>query len=103
MTRLLDAFTTRARTVSFLLSLAVALAVISTANASAAPSYQEHHEQMRDTTISAEISAQAAVYRGSYWIHPDCDLAGFIGVMYGLWRGYVCMFNTRTRLWDLYA
>lgn len=103
MTQLLDAFAIRARKVSVLLSLAAALSVIPTASASAAPSSQEHHEQMRGTTISAEFGAQAAVYRGSYWIHPDCDLAGFIGVMYGLWRGYVCIFNTRTRLWDLYA
>ena len=32
----------------------------------------------------------AQVFRGCYELYYDCDLKGFVGIMNGQWRWYVC-------------
>jgi hypothetical protein len=55
------------------------------------------------TEASTALASANAVYRGSYRIYYDCDIAGFTGIYYGWWRGYVCQWNSWSQLWDLYA
>jgi hypothetical protein len=53
--------------------------------------------------VTQTAQSSNAVYRGSYGIYYDCDIAGFTGIYYGWWRGYVCQWNNWSHLWDLYA
>lgn len=80
---------------AILASVAIALSF------GAAPASAAVRTEQNDAATSA--AAVNLTYRGSYSNYYDCDIAGFSGVYYGYWTGYLCQWRNDANVWDLYA
>lgn len=91
-----------ARAAAGLLAAAALVATVGSTQASATPGTPGTPGTGTGTATESWASV-SLTYRGSYWTYHDCDVAGFTGVYYGWWTGYICQWRNGANVWDLYA